>query len=769
VQEPGGAWARRVGGARWAGLAALAVVAAALLVPAPAPDGVRARGLAQLLRGDAERAAGGDGMTLFASLARLSAAGPLGVEVRVGGTVSDDPALESAARAALRHFQHLETPRLPELPEVAPPGGRMGSRLVLDVVTRGEYLFVRGMVRTRTTAVPLRRIGPWVPPGRASLLPPLVAIGAAVLLGRTLLALFLGVAAGAVAHAALAGAGAWAPVTGLLDVFRVYLWRELTDTFRFEILGFIVALLAMVGVMSRAGGVRGLVERAVVFARSVRSTLVLTWGAGLLIFFDDYANCMLVGSTLRPLADRLRISREKLAFVVDSTAAPVAGVSLLSTWIAFQVSVFAPQLPAVGIEASGYAVFLQALPYRFYCWLTLFFVLAVALSGRDFGPMARAEARARHTGALVRPGGRPPLSDALARMDPAPGMRPAARRAVVPLLVTVAVTLLGILVAGGALDGMRDGDAFAPARWSRALLEGSGAAPLFAGALAGLAAAVALAGSRAVRWAVAGGVLALGVAGAMGGLGGAGGLGATGAAAFAGGALASGLVARHLGAPGRSGGGGAAGPAGRPHLPLAELARAAGASGPTLGFAAVLLFEAWMLGAVCADLATADYLVALLSGVLPVSVLPVLLFAVGALVAFSTGSSWSAMSILLPNAVPLAGALAGGPAEGVGAGFLVALAIGAVLDGAIFGDHCSPLSDTTVMSSVASGSDHLDHVRTQAPYAASVAVVAVAVGYLPLGLWPAWDAAPALLAGAAGLVLLLVGLGRPLAPAQIVQ
>ena len=325
-------------------------------------------------------------------------------------------------------------------------------------------------------------------------------VGLAV--GRTLLALFLGVLAGAIVLAA-PQAGLAAPLVGLWNVLAVYLYAELVDGFRLEILGFIAALVALVGVMSRAttGGLQGLVDLVLSAARSARSALFLTYGLGFTIFFDDYANCMLVGNTMRPVTDRLRISREKLAYVVDSTAAPIAAISLLSTWIAFQVSVFSAQLPGVGIEESGYAIFLKTLPYRFYCLLTLFFVACVVLSRRDFGPMARAERRARSTGQLVRPGGRPPIAEEATRIEPDPSLAPDWRRAAIPLAMTLVVTFVRIFTDGGG-----------PARWQEdpealltlegltaVLLAGSGAAPIFAGAVSGLWAALLMAGSNPAR------------------------------------------------------------------------------------------------------------------------------------------------------------------------------------------------------------------------------------------------------------------------------
>jgi Na+/H+ antiporter NhaC len=592
-------------------------------------------------------------------------------------------------------------------------------------------------------------------PGRTALLPPILAVGVALLFRRTLLALFSAVYVGAVLMALQRGDGAGiAWLTGLRDVLTVYFRNELFDTFRIEIIGFVIALVAMIGVMTRAGGVQGLVDRMLEWARSVRSALFVTWGMGVLIFFDDYANCMLVGSTMRPLTDRLRISREKLAYVVDSTAAPIAGISLLSTWIAFEVSVFSAQLPEAGITQSGYAVFLQALPFRYYCLFTLLFVVATIVSGRDFGPMAKAEQRARTEGLLVRPGGRPPISDRLSKLKPAPQMRADWRIGVAPIAVTLLMTVWRIFVDGGGLDVWVE----APeSLWTLAgitpvLLAGGGAAPIFVGASSGLLVAVFLAGSTATRvgCAVAAVVTAVAadpVAARLGSF----------ASEAAAGYLAVGVVFAGVafaigGTLGRVSG------SRRASLGAAELWGAARSGSGALGFAVTLLFCAWMIGAVCRDLATADYLVALLAGALPPVLLPLLLFGAGCAVSFATGSSWSTMAILLPNVVGLAAAL--GADTAIGTLGMVAISIAAVLDGSIFGDHCSPISDTTVLSSVSSGSDHIDHVRTQAPYALVTAALAVLCGYLPAVFISGWILPLAI--GCAGLAVavLLASVGR---------
>ncbi|NRA06817.1 MAG: hypothetical protein HRU02_01575, partial [Myxococcales bacterium] len=670
--------------------------------------------------------------------AALQAGGSTGqrfdFEIRVDGEPSRDPRLVEIVSNALARF------------EVGPsqaerPGSQRPARVIFELAAQGGELGLSARVQGPAGSFEGRVTQGWRLPGRGALLPPVIAIGVALLTRRALLSLFMGIYAGVLSLLAGTGSPWTLPFRALGDVVGVYLLRELTDSFRVELMGFIVALIALVGVMSRAGGVQGMLEGLQRFARSARSALLVTYGFGLSIFFDDYANCMLVGSSMRPLTDRLRVSREKLAYVVDSTAAPVAGVSLLSTWIAFQVSVFEPQLPAVGIEASGYEIFLRALPYRFYCWLTLCMVLLVVLGGRDFGPMARAESRARRLGQVLGPGARPPVSEALSRLEPEPGMPADWRLALLPLGVVVVGAFAGIFIDGGGLRALVSDASLSLPVLGEILLAGSGASPIFAGALLGLATAAFLAGSNATRLALlaAGSAVAWGFFAEWGTA-----LRAASFAAVA--ALVGGLAG--LGMPTTR----------RPHLSFRQLRGAGFSSAGTLGFAVILLFQAWMIGAVCEDLGTADYLVALLSDALPPTSLPVMLFLAAGLVAFSTGSSWSTMSILLPNVVGLAAAL--GASSWLGSEGMVVVCVGAVLEGAIFGDHCSPISDTTVLSSVASGSDHVDHVRTQAPYALVVGAVALGVGYLPLLWLPGWNPLASLVLGGLALAAVLWSFGR---------
>jgi Na+/H+ antiporter NhaC len=533
----------------------------------------------------------------------------------------------------------------------------------------------------------------FVPPGRGALFPPLVAIVFAILFRRPVLALFSGVLLGAFLVRIVAGAGVFGAAFGSVgDVVGTYFRNELVSPERYQIILFVVLMLAMVGVITRARGIRGVMNSIAVLARDVRRTQISTYLMGLAVFFDDYANTILVGSTMRPLSDRFRVAREKLAYIVDSTAAPVAGISVFSTWIAFEVSTFSAQLPAAGLDpGDGYAVFLQTLPYRFYCLFTLFFVGLVVFSGRDFGPMRTAEQRAR-AGKILRDGANPMVGKAATELDQAPGIVPRAAVALVPLAVFIGVTLFEILRVGGAFA--MQGELFTLQGMTTVLYDGSGSRPLMIGSLAGLAVAALLA--------------------AMSG------------------------IAR-------------------------DVPAAAWSTVRSMGVAIVILYLAWMIGAVCDELNTAEYLSAVLSDRLPPAALPALLFVLAGVIAFATGSSWSTMTILLPLVVGLAFSL--GEGASIGGHVLMVISIGAVLEGAIFGDHCSPISDTTVMSSIASASDHIDHVRTQVPYAVTTMVAALAVGYLPAAVLGSsgrpWLPFLLLALGAALLVGVMLAVGRP--------
>ncbi len=529
---------------------------------------------------------------------------------------------------------------------------------------------------------------------RLSLLPPLLAILLAFLTRNTLLSLGFGILLGTV----LLVPQGESLLSGLHLLFVDILWiHVIGDSFHAYILGFVFLLSATVAVITRMGGIDGMVQAMVRFARSSRGAQGVAYFLGMGIFFDDYANTIVVGNSAGPLFDRMKVSRAKLSYIVDSTAAPVAGVAVLSTWVAYQVSTYAPQLPAIGLSPDqGYAIFLETIPYRFYCLLALLMVGLTILLKRELGPMVAAEAAARR--------GESDLLDAgegsWTRVERAPWTRPRWFNGVLPLLALVGVTGWRLYSLGAVTF---EAEAAAALRaeglgaWIRAVLSATDSSrAIFDGSLAAL---------------VLAGLLALG--------------------------------GRQLAAP--------------------ELGRTTVKGlGALVKDGVLILVLAWSIGQICTRLDTAGYLVAVFTSLLDPVWLPSILFLTACFVAFATGSSWTTMAILQPNVVLLADRLGEGSALG-GHGLLV-LSIGAVLEGAIFGDHCSPISDTTILSSAASRVRHIDHVRTQAPYALVCAGAALLLGYLPVALL---DASPfiSLACGAAALVGLLLLFGRD--PARV--
>ncbi|MCR9246765.1 MAG: Na+/H+ antiporter NhaC family protein [bacterium] len=490
-------------------------------------------------------------------------------------------------------------------------------------------------------------------PTRVSLLPAALTITVALLFRRVLLALLLGGLAGAIAYTGGAGSGTWHFFASAL------VERSLLSNFYLRITAFVVFLFMTVGLVTKNGGVHGFVAWLQRRVRGPVGAQFATWLTGLSIFFDDYTNCMVTGTAMRPLCDAEKISREKLAYIVDSTAAPVAGVSLFSTWITYEISQFRGPLALVTdfdgqpfVADDAYGVFVATLPFRFYCFLALILVPLVILTRRDFGPMLAAERQAR-AGLTDPDAGQPGLVRDARNETPAPDVPRRARNAILPI---------GVLV-GGAATAMLAFD---------------------------IVSDVALFGASITAWLLAI-VLSLG---------------------------------QRLMSPG-------------------DIARTSLAATRALIPAFGILFLAWSLGHISADLGTRDFLAAGARDVIAPWLLPIALFLLSAIIAFATGTSFGTMAILLPNVVLLAhqlgtdaaflgDAMTGGP-------WLMLLSIGAVLEGAIFGDHCSPISDTTVLSSLGSRCDHLAHVTTQLPYALLTASVAIGAGYLPMvTLGPSW-------------------------------
>ncbi len=548
-------------------------------------------------------------------------------------------------------------------------------------------------------------------PAWLSVLPPLLAILLAIALREVVVALASGVWLGATfIHG-------YDPLVGFLRTVDRYAVGALADGDHASIAIFSLALGGMIGVVARSGGARGMADLVTRVAKTRTRGALATWLMGLAIFFDDYSNALLVGTTMRPITDRLRISREKLSFLVDATSAPVSSFALVSSWVGVEVGYIADQYSSLGIEGDPYLVFLETIPYRFYPLLMLWFGLMVVLMRRDFGPMRKAEQRALEHGQVSRPGADVASDFEAEALAPPETEEPGGwLHAVVPIVVVILVALGGMYVTGAeALDAAR-AEATAALDAARASLAASEPDAAEAVATAerqlnllepGLRTIYGKANSlEALLWA----------------------------------AVLGGLVAVVLAV-------------GRRILTVREAMEAWVAGVRSITLAVMILVLAWSLGAVCSELHTAQYLIGAIGGWLPPTVLPAVVFVIAAVVSFATGTSWGTMGILFPLVIPLAHELS--PSDPV----VVLSSVASILSGSVWGDHCSPISDTTIMSSMASSCDHVDHVRTQLPYALSVGGVSLVLGELATGLG-LYGAPVALVLGALAITALVRLVGR---------
>lgn len=489
-------------------------------------------------------------------------------------------------------------------------------------------------------------------PGWVSVTPPLIAIVIALLLRNVIPALLIGVWLGATLLRSVSVQGVFG---GLLDGFEVYVVHALANTEHAQIILFSLMIGGMVGIITRNGGMASIVSMIVSRAKTAVSGQVAVWGMGLMIFFDDYSNTLVVGNTARPITDYLKISREKLAYIVDSTAAPIVCLALITTWIGYEVGLIGDAMRGIpDLNEPAYTVFLRSIPYSFYPILAVIFVLYVATTGRDMGPMYKAEIRAR-SGKVTSSSEEEMPALHGDNLEHKPNIPLRATNAFVPLIVLI-LSLVGGLFVTGSGETMTDIIGSADAYKSM----------LWASLLGAMVAAVMTVGQ--------------------------------------------GILTGH------------------------ETVDAWFGGVKAMLFAMIVLVLAWALSDVTGDLNTAAYLVSILADSLPPPLVPVTVFILSAITAFTTGTSWGTLGILMPLVVPLTWAVLG--ANGMDNPehmHILYSAIACNLAGAVWGDHCSPISDTTVLSSMASGCDHIEHVRTQMPYAILVGTVAIAVGTIPGG------------------------------------
>ena len=519
--------------------------------------------------------------------------------------------------------------------------------------------------------------------GWVSALPPVIAIGLALLLRQVIPALFIGIWIGAWALAGFTFSGIGSATLRTVDT---YVLEALSEPDHASVMLFTLMVGGMVGIISRNGGMLGIVERIVVFASSARRAMISTVGLGLAIFFDDYANTLVVGNTMRPITDRMRISREKLAYLVDSTAAPIACIALVTTWVGYEVGLIRDAIAGIeGLDLNAYVVFLNSIAYSFYPLLALVLVFAVVLTGRDIGPMRKAEVRARHQGQVAPPTSATALTtNDMKEVEAKTDIPLRAMNAVLPILTLIAGVVGGMFITGEG-DNLRE--IVGSADPYKALIWGS-----LIGSLMGIALSL---GQRV--------------------------------------------------------------------LSLGECISAWFSGARSMLYAILILVLAWGLSGVTDQLGTAPYLVSLVGDHLHPGLMPALVFVLAAATAFSTGSSWGTMGILLPLMVPLAWALmvANGMGDLDNLSILYAT-VAAVMGGAVWGDHCSPISDTTILSSMASQCDHIEHVRTQLPYALLAGGAALFLGAIPAGFGvPWWVCLPV---AAALLIVVLYFFGKTVEP-----
>lgn len=540
-----------------------------------------------------------------------------------------------------------------------------GQGHLWHVVGAADVLSVQLGTESLTVPLVVVRFPWWL-----SIIPPLVAILLALVFREVVVSLVVGIFSGA-AILAVYQTGTWTGIgRGFLAVVDEYVLPALSDSDHMAIVIFSMLIGGMVALVSQNGGMQGIVNGIARYAQTARSGQLATWLLGMVIFFDDYANTLVVGNTMRPVTDRLRISREKLSYLVDSTAAPVAALAFITTWIGAELGYIEDGIAGLaGFPAgqSPYAIFLSSLAYSFYPLLTLAFMLMLILSGRDYGPMLTAERRARQTGAVSRQAAAGDATAEMKQFEPVPGHVPRAYRAVLPILTLVLGVLTGLLYTGWEAGNWSASEL----GWGTKLSQTIGGADSYA----------------ALLWA----------------------------------SLAATTLALLLTVGGR----------------ILSLTQAVEAM--TQGFKAMLgailiLTLAWALQGVTQDMHTAGFLTQLLGDAIAPGWLPVLTFVLAALVSFSTGSSWGAMAILYPLLIPLSWEVS--RRSGLPVADALAIlhhVVASVLAGAVLGDHCSPISDTTILSSLASACDHIDHVRTQLPYALTVGAVAVVAGAIPVG------------------------------------
>ncbi|WP_174614439.1 Na+/H+ antiporter NhaC family protein [Virgibacillus ihumii] len=495
--------------------------------------------------------------------------------------------------------------------------------------------------------------------GILSLLPPLLAIVLAIVTRNVIPALFAGVWLGAtMMHG-------WNPLMGIYASFNEFIIPSLGDPWAMTVLAYCGIFGVLIMALQKTGGAHAIAHAISKKVKTDRGAQGSTMLFGIIIFFEDYFNALTVGSVMRSVTDKMRVSREKLAYVVDSTSAPMCLLGPVSTWVVFVMGLIGVEFSKLGISESEYVTYLTTIPFNYYAILAILMVGIIAFKKWDFGPMAEAEYRARTTGKVIRDGAQPPSDDALEDAKIAEGYTPKMRNMVVPLVVLVGMIPPLFLWTGGYPEN----------DFMTAISESKGGMSIL---IAAFTATIV--------------------------------------------ALARGMQQKLFS--------------------FKESMDMIVKGFKSMTIVYIILALAWSIGSITDKIGTASFVVEGLTNanVSPVFI-PVFIFLIGALIAFTTGTSYGTFAILMPIAIPLAASM----------DISMAMIIAAVFSGGIFGDHCSPISDTTILSSAGSASDHIDHVNTQIPFAITAGISGL-LSFIVAGITGSWWAG--LIAG----VVILVSL-----------
>lgn len=493
-------------------------------------------------------------------------------------------------------------------------------------------------------------------PGFLSIIPPLIAIFLALIFRQVLFSLLLGIFAGTFFLYE------YNPLIAFMRLVDVYIINSLIDKSHIQIIVFTLMFGGVIGLISKSGGTTGIANLLIPLARNRKSGMLATWLSGIIIFFDDYANTLVVGNLMRPLTDKLKISREKLSFIVDATSAPVASIFLISSWIGYEVGLIQDGFKMIGANVNAYNVFLDTIIFRFYPIAMLIFIPITILMKRDFGPMLNAERYAVANGIDAKHSGS--KNNDILKSTELFGNEDKAKwyNGVIPILIIVFGTIAGLIFTGikslesigikdySIRDIISNSDSYSSLLWS------SAAACVVAGIMIGY----------------------------------------------------------------------------QKIMNLGEIMDAWFLGIRSMFLAVVMLTLAWAIGSITQDMKTADYIISVISDSIAPHWLPVIVFIVCAATSFSTGTSWGTMAIMMPLVIPLAFHISSINNLSEADSYLIMIGtISSVLAGCVFGDHCSPISDTTILSSMASGCDHVQHVSTQLPYAIFVAIFCMLLGDIP--------------------------------------